>query len=183
MLRMKKLPWPLIVTSLVAIGFLSWYAWRVNDMKHFMPSLNSGQPQSAPEVLLFFANFELTDLKTQTRRLLGQPGSTLEQVRRLWDELKHSQAADQVTLMPAGLSLHRVAVSAEGDLYLEIADAQIALLPRGPAWESLWLRSIVQTIGANVKSVARVKILLAGREAWTLGGHLMTLRPYDSQGQ
>jgi spore germination protein GerM len=81
--------------------------------------------------------------------------------------------------LSAGAELHDVYLMEPGlavlDLNAEFVDTQTS----GVLAEELMLASIVQTLSANVPGIARVKILIDGRERETLAGHADLSLAYD----
>ena len=80
-------------------------------------------------------------------------------------------ASNQRTL-PADAALLAFYIQPDGIAVADFSDALSAETPSGVQSEQLAVDSIVQTLGANVKSIRQIKILIHGQPAETLAGHL-----------
>jgi spore germination protein GerM len=82
--------------------------------------------------------------------------------------------------VPAEAKVREVFIDDQGTAYVDFSEALSQANQIGPWAEMLTLRSLVQTLAANIPEVKRVQILIEGREAETLAGHMDIRRPLDT---
>jgi hypothetical protein len=80
-------------------------------------------------------------------------------------------SADRRTL-PADATLLAFYIDPEGTAIADFSDELSQKTPSGILSEQAAVDSITQTLGANVPSIQRLKILIHGQEAETLAGHV-----------
>lgn len=74
--------------------------------------------------------------------------------------------------LPTGAALLDFYVLADGTAIADFSDEFSSEMPSGILSEWMAVRSITQTLAANVPSIVRLKILVHGHEAETLAGHI-----------
>lgn len=74
--------------------------------------------------------------------------------------------------LPAGATLLDLYILPDGTAIADFSDEISSEMPSGILSEWLAISSIAQTLGANMPSITRLKILVHGHEAETLAGHL-----------
>lgn len=74
--------------------------------------------------------------------------------------------------LPAGATLLDLYVLADGTAIADFSDEFSSEMPSGILSEWMAMSSITQTLAANVPSIMRLRILVHGREAETLAGHI-----------
>ena len=82
--------------------------------------------------------------------------------------------------LTAGAEMHDVYLLDPGLAVLDLNTAFVDTQTSGILAEELTLLSIVQTLTANIPEIARVKILVDGRERETLAGHVDLALFYDA---
>jgi hypothetical protein len=80
----------------------------------------------------------------------------------------------------AEVKIREVFIDDQGTAYVDFSEALSQTHPGGPWAEMLTLRSIMQTLVANVPEIKRMQILIEGREVETLAGHIDIRRPLDT---
>jgi germination protein M len=99
------------------------------------------------------------------------------QLRVVVDELLRGSLAGKVSPLAGGGRVQEVFVTARGVAYVDISK-EIADKPLpGETAEMLAVFSLVNSITMNFPAVKRVQILIDGRIAETLGGHVDLSRP------
>ena len=80
--------------------------------------------------------------------------------------------------LPADATLLAFYVQSDGTGIADFSDELSTGTPSGILSEQLAVDSIVQTIGANVAGIQKLKILIHGQDAETLAGHLDISQPF-----
>lgn len=79
--------------------------------------------------------------------------------------------------VPAGVSVRGVFLTGRDDAYVDLDGAFVAALPGGSHNELMAAYAIVSVVTTNLSPVARVQILIDGREVETLSGHVDLREP------
>jgi len=85
--------------------------------------------------------------------------------------IARAPAAEKRTL-PSEASLLAFYIQPDGTAIADFSDELASGMPSGILSEQLAVQSIVQTLGANMTGIRRLKILVHGQEAETLAGHV-----------
>jgi len=87
--------------------------------------------------------------------------------------------APYVSLIPAGTTLRAFYITDRGDAFVDLSADVSTKHPGGSTAELLTVYAIVNTVTANLSSIGRVQILIDGKQADTLAGHVDLRRPFD----
>ena len=82
-------------------------------------------------------------------------------------------------VMPAGTQLRAFHVTERGDAFVDLSFDADARHVGGTSAELLAVYAIVHAVTANLTTIQRVQILIDGREADTLAGHVDLRRPLE----
>jgi len=85
--------------------------------------------------------------------------------------------AAYVSVIPAGTMLRAFYVTERGDAFVDLSSDIIRGHPGGSLNELLTVYAIVNAVTANLPAVTRVQILIDGKEADTIAGHVDLRRP------
>jgi spore germination protein GerM len=102
--------------------------------------------------------------------------STAEQARRIVEEQLKGPPEPLVSALPPGTALRALFLTG-GDAYVDLSTEIASAHPGGSREEILAVYSVVNTLTTNLPAIARVQILVGGREVDTLAGHLDLRRP------
>jgi hypothetical protein len=102
---------------------------------------------------------------------------TAEQARRLLEELLKPVGPPLAQTIPAGVTLKAVLLSDKGDAFVDFSSELSTKHSGGSLNEILTVYAIVDTLTVNLPAIARVQILIDGKEADTLAGHIDLRRP------
>jgi spore germination protein GerM len=105
--------------------------------------------------------------------------TAIDRVKASLQELIAGPNASALRTLPAQVEIREVFIDDQGTAYVDFSEALSQTHPGGPWAEMLTLRSIMQTLVANVPEIKRVQILIEGREVETLAGHVDIRRPLD----
>jgi len=83
------------------------------------------------------------------------------------------------SLIPPGTMLRAFYITERGDAFVDLSPEVSTMHPGGSTNELLTVYAIVNTVTANLSSVERVQILIGGKQADTLAGHVDLRRPFE----
>ena len=83
------------------------------------------------------------------------------------------------SLIPPGTMLRAFYITDRGDAFVDLSPEVSTMHPGGSTNELLTVYAIVNTVTANLSSVERVQILIGGKQADTLAGHVDLRRPFE----
>jgi spore germination protein GerM len=175
--------WGWIVAGLLLalLGGALW--WMLAPAGSGRPSMDTakrdGNIPPGEELNLWFVSRQEDALVLEKRR--AAPSQTpVERVKAVLQELIAGPKGPALPTVPADVKVREVFIDGQGTAYLDFSEALSRANPVGPWAEMLTLRSIVQTLMANVPEIKRVQILIEGREMETLAGHMDIRRPLDT---
>jgi Sporulation and spore germination len=99
-------------------------------------------------------------------------GDPVERSKQLLDALITKAPVPGRATLPASAVLLAFYLMPDGTAIADLSDEMSAEMPSGILSEQLAVDSIVQTLGAGVSQIRRVKIMIHGQDAETLAGHL-----------
>ncbi len=112
------------------------------------------------------------------RRDVPLAESVIEQGRQIVTaQLTEMPPAPYVGLIPAGTMLRAFYVTDRGDAFVDLSSDIVKGHPGGSLNELLTIYAIVNAVTANLPAVTRVQILVDGKEADTIAGHVDLRRP------
>ena len=112
------------------------------------------------------------------RRDVPLASSVVEQGRQiLAAQLTGEPAPSQVSVIPAGTTLRAFYVTERGDAFVDLSPEVVRGHPGGSLNELLTVYAIVNAVTANLPAARRVQILVDGKEADTIAGHVDLRRP------
>lgn len=127
--------------------------------------------QRETRVKLYFGDAGNSCLKTE-EQLLRHSDDAASLGRRIVEALIHGPTKGLVRTLPERTVLNGFYLSNEGVSYVDLSEAVGEDHPGGVTTEYLTVFSIVNSLVLNVPEITRVKILINGREAVTLAGHV-----------
>ncbi len=122
-------------------------------------------------VYLYFGNAENTCLKPEEQRL-RHSGEADSLGRRIVEALIRGPETGLVRTIPERTVLNGFYLTDDGIAYIDLSEAVSEDHPGGVVTEYLTVFSIVNSLVLNIPEITRVKILINGREAATLAGHI-----------
>ena len=102
-----------------------------------------------------------------------------EQGRQILQSELEDAPAPYLSLIPRGTTLRAFYITDRGDAFVDLSTEASTLHPGGSTHEQLTVYAIVNAVTANLSSVERVQILIDGRQADTLAGHVDLRRPFE----
>jgi spore germination protein GerM len=110
-------------------------------------------------------------------REVGYADETSEQARLLVEALIKPVQPPLVSAIPTGVTLKTVLLSEKGDAFVDFSPELSTNHSGGSLDELLTVYAIIDTLTVNLPAIARVQILIDGKEADTLAGHIDLRRP------
>ena len=101
------------------------------------------------------------------------------QGRQILESELEAAPAPYLSLIPAGTMLLAFYITDRGDAFVDLSPEVSTMQPGGSTNELLTVYAIVNTVTANLQSVERVQILINGKQADTLAGHVDLRRPFE----
>ncbi|MGH9343178.1 MAG: GerMN domain-containing protein [Terriglobia bacterium] len=132
-------------------------------------ALQSG-PTTQQTVTLYFPNYDTASLVQETRNI-ALAASNEDRVRQIVLALVAGSQQNHVQALPPATALRAVFLGDDGTAYLDFSTDVTKDFPVGIESETLALRSVVDSLAANIPDVRRVKFLVQGQEVDTLDGH------------
>ena len=112
------------------------------------------------------------------RREVPLAETVVEQGRQiLTSQLAEIPPAPYVGVIPSGTMLRAFYVTERGDAFVDLSSDVVRGHPGGSLNELLTVYAIVNAVTANLPAARRVQILIDGKEADTLAGHVDLRRP------
>ena len=112
------------------------------------------------------------------RREVPLADTVVEQGRQIvTSQLAELPPAPNVSVIPSGTMLRAFYVTERGDAFVDLSGDVVRGHPGGSLNELLTVYAIVNAVAANLPAARRVQILVDGKEADTLVGHVDLRRP------
>lgn len=166
----------------VAIGLAAWGLTLALERvmrapAEPLPEQSVAPPAAAAPVrhitaTLFYASSDAQHLVPVQREVLFGEGPVEQGRQIVAAQLTAPPAPPLVTAVPPGATLRNFYVSERGEAFVDLGPEIVAAHPGGSAAELLTVYAIVNAVTANLPSISRVQILIDGKEADTLAGHV-----------
>jgi hypothetical protein len=140
------------------------------------PAMSSEVPRIA--ATLFFASPDGRSLVPVLREVALAEG-LVPQGREILTAQLQSPPPPYGSVIPEGTQLRAFYVTDRGDAFVDLSFDAEARHVGGTSAELLAVYAIVHAVTANLTTVQRVQILIDGREADTLAGHVDLRRPLE----
>ena len=174
----------------IAIGvlLLAVLAWGVNvGLERLMApaspasgatSAAATPPPAVPHITatLFYAAADGQAL-VPVRREVPLAEGVVPQGREIVTMQLQAAPAPYLSAIPAGTVLRAFYVTERGDAFVDLSGEVSSKHPGGSFTELLTVYAIVNAVTANLPTILRVQILIDGKEAETLAGHVDLRRP------
>lgn len=127
-------------------------------------------PTTQQTVTLYFPNYDTGQLVSETRDI-ALAASNEDRIRQIVLALVAGSQQRHTSALPPSTALRAVFLASDGTAYLDFSTDVTKDFPVGIESETLALRSVVDSLAANIPAVRRVKFLMNGQEVDTLDGH------------
>ena len=133
-------------------------------------------PITIKKVHLYFADRKTHHLQAEVRKIEAKDtGSAITAI--IGALLEGPEDPMLVSTIPAGSQLLHTFMTNDGTAYVDFNPKLSELHPGGVSTEILTLYAIVNSLVLNLETVERVQLLVEGKPAPTLNGHLDVLHP------
>ncbi len=160
------------------VGLPRWYA-----PKPPTPAASAPPPAAAERKItatLYYVSDTGVELVGVQREVpFGEP--VLEQARRIIEAQIAPAAAPLASAVPAGTTLRSLYLTNKGEAFVDMSAEMRTKHPGGALGELLTVYTIVNVLTVNLPAIQRVQILIDGREADTLAGHVDLRHPLQKQ--
>ena len=174
-----------IGAALVVVGLL---AWGVSRGLERLANLEPAAPNTArtndppgpgvPKITatLYYGSEDGRAL-VPVRREIALAEGVVPQAREILGMQLQPAPPPFITVVPEGTMLRAFYVTDRGDAFVDLSPEASSGHPGGSTTELLTVYAIVNAVTANLPTIQRVQILIDGREADTLAGHVDLRRP------
>ena len=132
-----------------------------------------------PVVHLYFSDRSNAFLKAEKRDFLHSNNPS-ELGKAIVEALINGPNSGLMRTMPADTSLRAFYITRDGTAYVDISDTIKGTHPGGVKSELLTIYSMVNSLILNIPGIDAVKILIGGKEAMTLNGHIDVRFPFKA---
>jgi spore germination protein GerM len=173
--------WVFTGVFLMLVGGILWWLLRGPGGRGLSSDSADQNRNAVPgeELTIWFASRQEDALVAEKRRRPPLP-TPVERAKASLQELIAGPKGDALRTIAAEVNIRELFIDPQGTAYVDFNEAFSQTHPGGPWAELLTLRSIMQTLVANVPEIKRVQILIEGREVETLAGHVDIRRPLDT---
>ena len=172
--------------AILLVGLLAWAVSRGIDQLigvQSEPTRAAAEPAAPPEVprieaTLFYPSADGLAL-VPARQEVALAEGLAPQGREILTAQLQGAPPPYVSVIPEGTLLRAFYVTARGDAFVDLSFETTSAHPGGSSTELLTVYAIVHAVTANLATIQRVQILIDGREADTLAGHVDLRRPLE----
>lgn len=174
-----------IGAGVLLLGFLAWAVSRgLERLAGLQPESGGAAAESTapaagvPRITatLFYASADGQAL-VPIRQEVALAEGLVPQGRAILTAQLQGAPSPYVSVIPEGTILRAFYVTERGDAFVDLSLEVSSHHPGGSSTELLTVYAIVNAVTANLPTIQRVQILIDGREADTLAGHVDLRRP------
>ena len=174
-----------IIAAIVVIAAGAWGASRVLERvvapePAAEPAPAPPAPVASPHIIatLYYADQDGRALVAVQREVpLGE--GVRDQGRQILESQLGPAPQPYRSVIPPGTMLRAFYITERGDAFVDLSPEITTAHPGGTTNELLTVHALVNAVTANLSSVRRVQILISGKEADTLAGHVDLRRPFE----
>jgi sporulation and spore germination protein len=111
------------------------------------------------------------------QREVGFADSIEEQARRIIEAQLADAPAPYASPVPAGTTLRALFIGQRGEAFVDLGGDVRTKHPGGALYELFTVYALVNALTVNLPAITRVQILIDGKEAETLAGHVDLRHP------
>jgi hypothetical protein len=157
------------------IGLPRWYGPKAIGTAPAASPLPH-EPERKIKATLFFVSEDGMSLIGVEREVpFGEP--VVEQARRIVEAQLGGAPAPLAAAVPAGTTLRSLFITDKGDAFVDLNRDVSAKHTGGSLDELFTVYAIVDSLTVNLPAVSRVQILIDGKEADTIAGHVDIRHP------
>ena len=137
------------------------------------------EPSDRPVVHLYFSDKDNSFLKAETRDLF-HPDNPAEFGKNIVEALIGGPRTGLMRTIPVNTTLKAFYITRDGIAYIDMSDTIRDAHPGGVKSELFTIYSMVNSLTLNIPEIDAVKILISGKEAMTLNGHIDVRFPFKA---
>jgi spore germination protein GerM len=167
----------------IAVGAMAWAlfvalprAYRPRAQPLPAPKAAAAAPGRRIKARLFYVSEDGTRLTGVERDVPYGDGAAAQAQEIIKAQLAPA-AAPLLSAVPAGTTLRALYLTANGAAYVDLSREVVNAHSGGSLDEMLTIYSIVNALTMNLPAVTSVQVLVDGKEADTLAGHVDLRRP------
>jgi spore germination protein GerM len=172
-----------VLVLLVAVGWVAWtivsrwYAPRNAPAAATQPQAAApAVPERKIKATLYFVSEDGLSLAASEREIpFAEP--IVAQARRIVEAQLEPAPPPLTAAIPTGTTLRTLFITDRGDAFVDLSPQVTTNHPGGANNELFTVYAIVNALTVNLPAVTRVQILVNGKEADTLAGHVDLRRP------
>jgi hypothetical protein len=159
------------------IGLPRWYAARQAPPAASAGATTAPPPAAVRKITatLYYVSEDGMALVPAQREVPF--GATVVEQARAIIEAQIAGAPPLVSAVPAETKVRDVFITERGDAFVDLSSEIIARHPGGSLDEIFTVYSLVNALTVNLPAIARVQILIDGKEVDTLAGHVDLRHP------
>jgi spore germination protein GerM len=157
------------------------FAEKSDGLSRFDHKVTSTRPQHMEKAVvhLYFADKENRFLIAE-KRVIPHPDDPATFGNIIVQELIKGPREGLMRTVPEDTVLQAFYLTHEGTAFVDITEAVVENHPGGIKLELITIYSIVNSLILNIPAIDAVKILIGGREALTLAGHVDLRFPFKA---
>jgi len=173
--------------GILLLVLLAWAASRgLERLTEVVPSPDRpadeppGPPEGVPHITatLFYGSADGQAL-VPIRREVAFAEGLVPQGREILAAQLQPAPSPYLSVVPDGTTLRAFYVTGRGDAFVDLSPEVSAGHGGGSSAELLTIYAVVNAVTANLPTIQRVQILIDGKEADTLAGHVDLRRPLE----
>jgi hypothetical protein len=174
-----------IAAGVIVIALVAWVVSRGLERMAGLPpetvsvaTSPTTPPPGVPRITatLYYGSADGQAL-VPVRREVALAEGLVPQGREILSAQFEGAPAPFLSVIPEGTSLRALYVTNRGDAFVDLSSEVSSRHRGGSSTELLTVYAIVNAVTANLPTIQRVQILIDGREADTLAGHVDLRRP------
>lgn len=173
----------IVAAALVAIPAVAWLL-LVAIPRHYAPKApaatdsrpaSPGAERKITATLYYISGDGMSLVGVQREVPFGDP--IVEQARRIVEAELAAPPPELASPIPEGTTLRTLFLSERGDAFVDLSGNVTAAHTGGSLDELFTVYAIVNALTVNLPAIARVQILVEGKEVDTLAGHVDLRHP------
>jgi len=173
----------IIFAIAAAAGIYIWSLMRSSSVPQntvVPPQSALDQPPRLDEPLTVVLYFPLDGMLASGSAAVKRQPDAQSQAREILTVMLGDQRAGQAALLK-DVKLRELYLDASGTAYVDLATVQQKEIRASARDELTALYAVVNTLLQNIEEIKRVRVLLDGREAQTLAGHIDLSRVFSKR--
>ncbi len=160
---------------LLFIALPRWYGPKASSRNAAGATAPSGPERKIKATLYFVSEDGLSLVGVEREVAFGE--AVVDQARRIVEAQIGEAPAPLAAPVPAGTALRSVFVTDKGDAFVDLNRDVSAKHTGGSLDELFTVYAIVDSLTVNLPAITRVQILIDGKEADTIAGHVDIRHP------